>query len=76
MKSLVEYLGCGKYYTRSGKDFGGKYYTRSGKDFGEFIVSTISDITDKIIPFFQKYPLKGVKRFVAPPILIGAKLQN
>jgi hypothetical protein len=39
MRSLVVYLGYGKYYPRS------------GKDFGEFRVSTISDITDKIIPF-------------------------
>jgi len=50
MRSLVEYVGCGKYYTRS------------GKNFGEFLVSTISDITDKIIPFFQNFPVQGIKR--------------
>jgi hypothetical protein len=49
MGSLVSYLGCGNYKTRS------------GKDFGEFIVSSISDIRDIIIPFFQNYPIQGVK---------------
>jgi len=49
MRSLVVYLGCGKYYPRS------------GRDSGEFIVSSISDITDKIIPFFQNFPIQGVK---------------
>jgi hypothetical protein len=27
-----------------------------------FVVSRFSDITEKIIPFFDKYPLVGVKR--------------
>ena len=53
LQSLVEYLGCGIYYARS------------EHNFGEFIVSKnyrAIDITDKIIPFFDKYPLVGVKR--------------
>jgi len=50
MISLVDSFDCGKCYPRS------------GKDFVEFKVRTISDITEKILPFFQKYPIIGVKR--------------
>jgi hypothetical protein len=31
------------------------------RDTGEFIVTKFSSIVDIIIPFFQKYPLLGVK---------------
>jgi len=50
MNNLVEFLGCGKCYPRA------------GKDFVEFRVGRILDNTEKIIPFFDKYPLMGVKR--------------
>ena len=66
MKSLQEYLGCGRYYSKS------------NKDLGDFLVTRLSDITDKIIPktaggrlgfsrlagletLFEKYPIFGVK---------------
>jgi hypothetical protein len=49
MGSLVAYLGCGKYSAPS-RDKPGNY-----------IVTKFSDINDKIIPFFQKYPLAGAK---------------
>jgi hypothetical protein len=49
MKSFVEYLGCGKYNPRS------------SQDAGDFLVTRLSDITDKILPFFTKYPLEGAK---------------
>ena len=49
LKSLVNLLGCGEYYLRS------------NKDLGCILVQSFSDITDKIIPFFQKYPILGVK---------------
>jgi hypothetical protein len=49
LKSLTEYLGCGKYYFRP------------GNSFDEFQVATWSGITEKIIPFFDKYPLQGAK---------------
>jgi LAGLIDADG endonuclease len=49
MKSLAEYLDCGKYGLRP------------QRDTGEFFVTKFSDITDKIIPFFNKYPIQGVK---------------
>ena len=50
MKSFSEYLNCGSYY--SGRT----------SEVGNFIVSKLSDITEKIIPFFEKYPILGVKR--------------
>jgi len=31
------------------------------RDFGEMIVTRFSDIESKIIPFFDKYPILGVK---------------
>jgi hypothetical protein len=34
----------------------------SGRDKGYFIVSSFSDISEKIVPFFDKYPLVGSKR--------------
>jgi len=49
VKSLVNYLGCGRYYLVS------------GRNEGYFIVSSFSDISEKIIPFFEKYPLVGAK---------------
>ena len=49
MKSLVEYLDCGAYFP---------YGAREASDF---IVTRFSDIHEKIIPFFDKYPIVGVK---------------
>jgi len=51
MKSLVSYFVCGRYALRS------------NKDYGDFLVTTFSDINEKIIPFFQKYEIKGVKAY-------------
>jgi hypothetical protein len=45
LKSLVNSLGCGRYYAAS-----------SSYNHGEFVVSNLSDVTGKIIPFFDKYP--------------------
>ena len=49
MKSLISYLDCGRYKQPS------------GYDSGEFIVQMFSDLDEKIIPFFEKYPLVGDK---------------
>lgn len=49
MISLMEYLGCGKYYP----------LFKNNK--GNFVVTKFPDITGKIIPFFNKYPLQGAK---------------
>lgn len=51
MKSLIDYLGCGKYVERI------------GQNAGDFIVQKFSDITLKIIPLLKLYPLEGSKRF-------------
>lgn len=47
---LIKYLGCGKYYSRS------------NKDYGELIVEKFSDIVEIIIPFFEKFKLQGAKQ--------------
>jgi len=47
MKSFVDYLGCGNVYV-------------SGTTV-EYIVTKINDLTDKVIPFFQKYSIQRVK---------------
>ena len=47
MRSLIEYFDCGKIYRRS--------------DAVDLRVRQFSDINDKIIPFFVKYPILGVK---------------
>jgi hypothetical protein len=47
MKSIIDFLGCGNVYV-------------SGTTV-EYIVTKFNDLTDKVIPFFQKYPIQGVK---------------
>jgi len=50
IQNLVDFLGCGRYVA------GPKGYNHC-----EFIVSSFSDITKTLIPFFEKYPIKGYK---------------
>ena len=47
MKTLVDYFGCGNYYTAI--------------ESVEFKCITFKDIFERIIPFFSKYPIVGVK---------------
>lgn len=47
LNSLVNYLGCGRCYL--------------SRNEVTFIISKFSDIGDKIIPLFNKYPLIGTK---------------
>jgi hypothetical protein len=49
MESLIKYLGSGKIY---------KY---AGKPAVVITIFNFSDITNTIIPFFEKNPLLGVK---------------
>jgi hypothetical protein len=49
MKSLEKYFDCGSYKLRT------------TKEWGEFVVSNLSDIFSKIVPFFQKYKVRGIK---------------
>ena len=48
LKSLIEYLGCGNVYKES-------------EGTVQFSVTKYKDLTDKIIPFFDKYKVVGVK---------------
>ena len=50
MESLVNYLGCGRYYPVTGRN---EVY---------FILTTFRDIFEKILPLFNKYPLLGTKQ--------------
>lgn len=50
MKSLISYLGCGRYLSRP-----------SRPNYAEFTVTKFSEVYQIIIPFFEKYPVIGVK---------------
>jgi len=47
MRSLVDYLGCGNVYVDC--------------TVVDYRISKFDDMTDKLLPFFQKYPIQGVK---------------
>jgi hypothetical protein len=49
MGNLQEYLGCGYYCSYP------------ARNYGDFRVTNLGDMTDKIIPFFDNYPLHGSK---------------
>jgi hypothetical protein len=49
MKSLILFFNCGAYY---------KVINR---ELGYYIVQKFSDLNEKIIPFFEKYNVEGVK---------------
>lgn len=49
IKSFIEYFGCGKAYKRN------------SSNAIDFVVGRLSDIRNKIIPFFKKYPILGNK---------------
>ena len=49
IKNLIEYFNCGNFFVNK------------NRDVSYFRVYKFSDITDKIIPFFKKYPIIGVK---------------
>jgi hypothetical protein len=50
IQSLIEYFDCGGVYQRHGK-----------REIVEFVVTKNSSHVEKIIPFFHKYPILGVK---------------
>ena len=47
LRSLITTLNCGRYISKSG--------------YGEFVVEKFTDVNDKIIPFFEKFKLHGIK---------------
>jgi LAGLIDADG endonuclease len=50
LKSFIDYFGCGRYYTVEGV-----------QSRGDFVVTRLSDILNKIIPFYLNYPIMGIK---------------
>lgn len=49
LKSLVQYLDCGKVYKRS------------KENAVDFKITRLKLLLDKIVPLFEKYPLSGSK---------------
>lgn len=63
MRSLIGYLGCGNIQ-------------RKGDAKVNFVVQKFSDVTEKIIPFFIKYPLIGEKSLNFADFSQGAELMK
>jgi len=49
IRSIIEYLGCGNVYTRSG-----------GRAV-DFKITSLDNLINKLIPFFEMYPMIGSK---------------
>jgi len=49
MRNLISFFECGYYFSHK------------NKFFGEFIITKFENLNDKVIPFFQKYPILGAK---------------
>lgn len=49
IRSFIQYFGCGKVYKKT------------GMDAVDFMVTGLSDITDKVVPFLCEYPVLGKK---------------
>lgn len=62
LESFINYLGCGSVVVHN---------TRSTV---EFVVTRFTDIQEKIVPFFVKYPLQGIKLLNFNAFTEGAKL--
>lgn len=60
LDAIKETIGCGTVYHL---DFGRyeKYREKKWKQHDRYKVSNIADIANKLIPFFEKYPLFGKK---------------
>ncbi len=52
LASFVEIFGCGAIYSQS----------KSTGNVQDFMVSGLSDITEKVIAFFLAHPLQGAKK--------------
>jgi len=50
--SLIDYFGCGQYYS-----------LRGTQSRGDFVVTKLSDILNIIIPFYLKNPILGLKAY-------------
>lgn len=47
LKSLINYFGCGNLY--------------KNRETFELVFTNFTEIEDKIVPFFVKYPIEGIK---------------
>ena len=47
LKLIVNYFNCGYYYSVG----------RENQKIGNYVVSDVKNITDIIVPFFEKYPI-------------------
>lgn len=63
IKSLVDYLGCGNVYYYPDKSNGAYFKVRAKED-----------LMTKILPIFEKYPLKGVKNLNFQDFTQAAKI--
>lgn len=61
LEAIKKILGCGKVYDL---DFGRyqEYQKKKWKPHVKYRVSNQKDIREKVIPFFEKYPLFGRKK--------------
>lgn len=64
LQSFSKFWGCGKYYPS---------YTRNE---GVFSITKYSDIKMKIIPFFNLYPLQGVKALDLADFVTAEKIMS
>jgi hypothetical protein len=62
--SFIDYFGCGRYRIRK------------GGEAGDYIVGRLSDLTEKMVPFFTSYPILGVKAKDFSDFKQVAKLMN
>lgn len=55
LQTMQQYFGVGRLYCN-------RRYDNHKEDLYQFVVSRRSDLIEKIIPFFQRYPLRTAKR--------------
>src|SRR3989339_1764006 len=56
LQSIRETIGCGRIYTLSYERYGWHPHV-------ELKISSMEEITQKLVPFLSKYPLRAKKRF-------------
>lgn len=64
LEGLIEYLDCGILSQRK------------GKEAADYKVLTLAGISDKIIPFFLKYPIQGTKSLNFADFCLAAEIMK
>lgn len=67
LKSIQETIGCGKIYHLNYEKYGWHPHV-------ELKVSSIKEIKEKLIPFFQKYQLRGKKYYSFQYFILAAEI--